>query len=174
MKRFLFLLLTGIFFLTVQTTLLTSPLIQRIRPDLLFVLTLYLGFSLPTLTGGILAFFLAYLMDLFSGNHLSLYMLSRPLIFVGVQLTKNRFYWQGFPSQFLFPVVFAHLEGGMFLVFLLTLSPHSLHHFSITWLDPFLPRSLCTAILTPILFSWLHTGMSQFERKDELGLRRKA
>ncbi|MDP2971789.1 MAG: rod shape-determining protein MreD, partial [Deltaproteobacteria bacterium] len=57
----------------VQTTWFTFPPIRWIRPDIVLILTLYLGLSSPPISGGILVFFLGYLMDLFSGNGFGLY-----------------------------------------------------------------------------------------------------
>ena len=68
MRRIVFPLLLGIVFLTLQTTLLTSLPIQRIRPDIILILILYLGLFYPPISGGILALFMGFLMDLFSGN----------------------------------------------------------------------------------------------------------
>jgi hypothetical protein len=57
MKRNAILLLLGILFLTFQTTLLSYLPIQRIRPDIVLVLILYWGFTLPPVSGGIHALF---------------------------------------------------------------------------------------------------------------------
>ncbi|MDP2972259.1 MAG: rod shape-determining protein MreD, partial [Deltaproteobacteria bacterium] len=73
MKRIFFPLILGILFLIVQTTWFTFLPIRRIRPDIVLILTLYLGLSSPPISGGILVFFLGYLMDLFSGNGFGLY-----------------------------------------------------------------------------------------------------
>ena len=82
MKRVVPPLLIGILFIILQTTLLSSFPIQRFRPDILLIFTLYLAFLFPPILGGILAFFMGYLMDLFSGNALGFYTFSRPLIFL--------------------------------------------------------------------------------------------
>ena len=92
MKRFVPLLLVGILLLILQTTLLSLSPIERIRPDLLLIFTLYLAFLFPPILGGILAFFIGYLMDLFSGNTLGVYTFSRTLVFFGAQFFKERFY----------------------------------------------------------------------------------
>ena len=118
MKRIIFPLLVGILFLILQTTLLPSFPIQRIRPDILLILTLYLAFLFPPIFGGILAFFMGYLMDLFSGNAFGFYTFSRPLVFFAAQFFKERFYLEGFYSQFLFVFVFAMLEGILILILL--------------------------------------------------------
>ena len=102
MKRILLLFILGILFLTFQTTFLGFIPIQRIRPDFMLIFTLYLGFSSPPVPGAILAFFMGYLVDLFSGNTFGLYTFSRPLLFYGAYLFKSKFYVEGFSSQFIF------------------------------------------------------------------------
>src|SRR4030042_2129824 len=123
MRRIVFPLFLGVIFLTLQTTLLTSLSIQRIRPDLVLILILYLGLFYPPISGGILALFLGFLMDLFSGNSFGLYTLSRPLIFYVAQFFKERFYLEGSSSQFLFVFIFGLVEGLLILILLSTLNP---------------------------------------------------
>ena len=112
MKRILLFILLGILVLTLQTTLLRFFPIQRIRPDFMLIFTLYLGFSFPPIPGAILAFFLGYFVDLFSGNTFGLYTFSRPLLFYGAYLFKSKFYLEGFSSQFIFVFLLAFLEGS--------------------------------------------------------------
>lgn len=99
MKRIGFSLLLGVIFLTLQSTLLTSFPIQRIRPDIVLILILYWGLFYPPISGGILAFFMGFLMDLFSGNSFGLYTLSKPFIFYLAQFFKGRFYIESITSS---------------------------------------------------------------------------
>ena len=117
MRRFFLLLVAGILLLIVQTTWLSLFPVQRMRPDLLLIFTLYLAFLFPPFLGGILAFFTGYLMDLFSGNTLGLYAFSRTLVFFATQFLKERFYLEGFSFQFLFAFAFSFVEGGLLLAF---------------------------------------------------------
>jgi rod shape-determining protein MreD len=68
MKRAALFLLMVVVSLTLQTTLLTFVPIRRVRPDLLLILTIYFGFSTSMVSGGLLAFCMGYLLDLFSGK----------------------------------------------------------------------------------------------------------
>ncbi len=158
MKRTVFLLLMVLVFLTLQTTLLTVAPIQRVRPDLLFILTVYFGFSTSTVSGGLLAFFMGYLLDLFSGNVFGLYALTRPLIFFTTRLFKREFYWEGFSFQLLFVFIVAMLEGLLLFVLLVGLSPGPLRNLFPAMLTTLLPQSLCTALITPPLFFLLRKG----------------
>jgi len=63
-----------------------------IRPDIVLIFTFYLGLSCRPISGGIVSFFVGYLMDLFSGNALGLYTFSRPLLFYGAHFFRTRFF----------------------------------------------------------------------------------
>jgi rod shape-determining protein MreD len=159
MRRFFSPLLVGIFLLTVQTTLWTSLSLQRWRPDILLILILFLAFSYPPISGGILAFLMGYLMDLFSGNTIGLYTLSRPLLFYGVKHFRNRFYLEGFQFQFLFVSLSALFEGLFIVILLASLSPSPLSYLHFSLLIPLLPQSACTGLIAPMLFFLLDKGM---------------
>ncbi len=116
MKRVVLTFCIVILLLTFQTTWFPIFPIHRFRPDLLLILTLFLGFLFPPLGGGVFAFAIGYLMDLFSGNGLGFYTFSRPLVFFGAQFFKDRFYLEGFYSQCLFVFIFAMLEGLLILI----------------------------------------------------------
>jgi len=167
MKRVILPLLTGILFLILQTTLLSSYPIQRVRPDLLFIFTLYLAFLFPPVFGGILAFLMGYLMDLFSGNTLGFYTFSRPLVFFAAQFFKERFYLEGFSFQFLFAFIFGILEGILILTLMNALQPVSLGNLYILLLTFLLPQSFLTGIVTPPLFFILQKGASLLFRQPE-------
>ena len=158
MKRFVPLLLAGILFLILQTTLLSLFPIQRIRPDLLLIFTLYLAFLFPPVSGGILAFFMGYLMDLYSGNTLGFYTFSRTLVFFAAQFFKERFYLEGFSFQFLFAFIFSTLEGLLIFVLMGAFQPTSLGNLYSLLLAFLLPQSLMTGLGTPLVFFLFQKG----------------
>jgi rod shape-determining protein MreD len=171
MKRAVLPFFLGVLLLTLQTTLLMSLVNQRIRPDLVLILTLYLGLSYPPISGGILAFFLGYLMDLFSGNVLGLYTLSRPLIFYIAQIFKDRVYLEGFLSQFLFVFLSALVEGFLLLLLLNGLNPNPLGNLYPSLLTVLLPQSLSTGLMTPVLFSLFRKGSLFLSNPKGMGIR---
>jgi rod shape-determining protein MreD len=173
MKRILLPLLLGILFMTFQATLLTAPFIQRIRPDIMLILTIYLGLSYPPISGGILAFVMGYLLDLFSGNSFGLYTLSRPLLFFVVQLLKNRFYLEGYLSKFLFVLIFALLEGFLVLFLLTALNPNPLNNLYFLFFTLFLPQSFFTGLLFPLLFSFFKKGSFLLFNQYEMGIKER-
>jgi len=168
MKRFVPLLLAGILLLILQTTWLSFFPIQRIRPDLLLIFTLYLAFLFPPFLGGILAFFMGYLMDLFSGNTLGLYAFSRTLVFFATQFLKERFYLEGFSFQFLFAFIFSILEGGLLLVLINGLDPVSFGNLYLSLLTFLLPQSFCTGLAALPLFPLFKKGtLLLFSQPDQ-------
>ncbi len=174
MKRVITPLLIGILFLILQTTWLSSFPIQRVRPDILLIFTLYLACLFPPILGGILALLMGYLMDLFSGNILGYYTFSRPLVFFAAQFFKERFYLEGFPSQFLFAFTFGLLEGVIILMLMGTLQgvpSGGLFSLFFTFL---LPQSFSTGVVTPLLFILFQKGSSLLFRQPEEGLKEKA
>lgn len=173
MKRFLFPLIVGVLLLTLQTTLLMSLPIQRIRPDLVLVLVLYLGFSYPPVSGGILTFFLGYLMDLLSGNALGLYTLTRPLIFYIAQFSKGRFYLESPVSQFLFVFGSALAEGMLILGLLSILNPAPAGHLLPLYLTYLLPQAILTGLIAPLLFPLFNQGLSLLLRESGTGVKER-
>jgi rod shape-determining protein MreD len=171
MKRFVPLLLAGILLLILQTTWLSFFPIQRIRPDLLLIFTLYLAFLFPPFLGGILAFFMGYLMDLFSGNTLGLYAFSRTIVFFATQFLKERFYLEGFSFQFLFAFIFSILEGGLLLVLINGLDPVSFENLYLSLLTFLLPQSFCTGLASPFLFLLFKQGTSLLFSQPEQGIK---
>jgi len=173
MKRNAILLLLGILFLTFQTTLLSYHPIQRIRPDIILVLILYWGFTLPPVSGGIHALFLGYLMDLFSGNSFGLYTFTRPLLFYLAQLFKGRLYLESFPSQSLFVFVFALFEGLLILILLSALNPAPLGNLYPLFFTFLLPQSFLTGMITPVLFFLLQKISLTLFQTQGMGLRER-
>jgi rod shape-determining protein MreD len=160
MKRLTVAFLLGVLFLVLQTTLLTALPIQRIRPDILLIFTLYLGFSYPPISGGILAFFMGYLMDLFCGSTLGLYTFSRLVLYYLAHLFRSRFYLEGFPSQFLFVFIFSLMENFFILTFINVFNSDSIGDLASLFFTRLLPQSCFTGLLAPVFFSLLNRGFS--------------
>ena len=174
MKRILLFILLGVLVLTLQTTLPGLFPIQRIRPDFMLIFTLFLGFSFPPVPGAILAFFLGYLVDLFSGNSFGVHAFSRPLLFYGAYLFKSKFYLEGFSSQFILVFLLSSLEGLLLLLFLSLLSPEPLFHlYPSFFFFSLLPQSIFTAFITPLLFTLSQRGSGFLAKKDGVSLQEK-
>jgi len=170
MKRILIPVFLGVLFLTLQTTWLALPFIRWIRPDIVLILTLYLGIFSPPISGGILVLFLGYLMDLFSGNGFGLYAFSRLFLFYCAQIFKDHIYLESFPSRSLFVFLFALTEGLILLILLKALNPEHLPNLYSLFFTIFLPQSLSTALLSPALFSLLKKGSSLLYAQPGTGI----
>ena len=173
MRRFFYPLLAGIFLLTFQSTLLASIPIHWLRPDIVLTMILFLGFSYPTVLGGLLAFSLGYLLDLFSGNSFGLYTFTRPLIFLVAQLFRTHFYWQGFSFQFIFVFIFALIEGGLILFLVSSLNPSPFPALYRSLIVDVLPQSIVTGLVTPILFPLFGRSSVLLETKQRTEIRRQ-
>jgi rod shape-determining protein MreD len=141
--------------------------------DFLLIFTLYLAFSYPPILGGLLAFFMGYLMDLFSGNALGFYAFSRPLVFFAAQFFKERFYVEGFSSQFLFAFFFTLLEGILILILMNAFLPITLGNLYPLLFTFLLPQSLFTGLVTPLLFFLFSKGSLLLFPPSEKGLRER-
>ncbi|OGP53362.1 MAG: rod shape-determining protein MreD [Deltaproteobacteria bacterium RBG_13_52_11b] len=173
MKRFFYPFLAGLLLLTFQATLLASLPVHRIRPDVVLILILFLGFSYPTVLGGLIAFSLGFLLDLFSGNALGLYTFTRPLIFFVAQLFRSHFYWKGFSFQFLFVFIFAILEGGLILLLVSGLNPVPFHNLYTSVLADLLFQSIVTGLFTPILFPLFEKGSIFLATQQRVAIKRQ-
>lgn len=171
MKKVILPLFVGVLFLTLQTTLLMSLPIHRVRPDLVLILTLYLGLSYPLFSGGILAFFMGFIMDLFSGNSFGLYTFSRPLIFYVAQLFRGRFYLESFSLQSLYVFIFALFEGLLILILLTALNPDPLNHLYPLLFTFLLPQSFFTSMVAPILFYLFNKGSFLLFNQHGMGIK---
>jgi len=72
-RRWLLHLVPGVVLLLIQTTFSSVLTIGPFRLEPLLVLIIMAGFSLPLLSGSMLAFWMGYAVDVFSGGFLGLY-----------------------------------------------------------------------------------------------------
>jgi rod shape-determining protein MreD len=173
MKRIVLFVFLGIVVLTLQTAVLRFFPVQRFRPDFMLIFTLYLGFSSPPVLGAILAFFMGYFLDLFSGNTFGVYTFSRPVLFYGAYLFKSKFYMEGFLSQFIFVFLAVFLEGALLLMLLTLLSPEPLLDFYPSFLLSLFPQSMLTALVTPVLFALFQKGSILFAKRNGAGVQER-
>ncbi len=151
MKRILLPLSVGILFVTLQTTLLSLPVFQRIRPDLVLILVFIFALSFSPILGGLLSLFLGYLMDLFSGNTFGLFTFSRPIVFYIAQIIKDRFFLENLQSRFLFTFFLGLIEGLFILILLKVLNPGPFSHLYPLFYTCLLPQTFFTGLLALLL-----------------------
>ncbi|MFQ5841438.1 MAG: rod shape-determining protein MreD [Thermodesulfobacteriota bacterium] len=150
--------LVGLIFLSivVQTTALGEFPHQLAKPDLLLILTVYLGLYSSPLAGAILAFLAGYMMDIFSGSIFGVQTFSKTAIFFLTILIKDRFYVESplFQAGTIFS--FSIIEGFIIISILGMVSPIE------NLLSPFflfiIPQSLITGLVGPFfiaLIKWV-------------------
>ena len=84
MRAALILALCGILAVVTQTTLLGRLAILPAPPNLILILTVYIGLRLPNSWGAVGAFLLGYLLDTFSGSVPGLHCFTMTLVFAMV------------------------------------------------------------------------------------------
>jgi rod shape-determining protein MreD len=150
--------LVGLIFLSlvIQTTALGELSHQLAKPDLLLIITVYLGLSSNPLAGAILVFLSGYLMDIFSGSIFGVQTFSKTAIFFLTILIKDRFYVESplFQAGTIF--LFSIIEGFIIISILGMVSPieNLLHPFFLF----LIPQSLITGLVGPFfiaLIKWV-------------------
>jgi len=169
MKKIGLTLLLGILLFTLQSTLLTLSPFHRVRPDVILIFILFMGLSSPLVSGGVLTLFFGYGMDLFSGNMFGLYTLTRPILFFLAHSFKNHLYLERPSFQSIFVFLFIWLEGLLILLLLRILNPESWRTLLPLLFSLFLPQSLSTALLSPLLFFLFHKGSFLLGSESKFG-----
>lgn len=169
MIRILLFAFLGILLLSIQSTFLTLSFIQRLRPDLLMILNLYLGLFFTPISGGILALFLGFLTDLFSGNSYGLFSLTKPIVFFMAQFVRTQFYFEDISYEFLYVFFFNIFEGFM-IISLLRLFSFNVEPLYSVFFKFILPQSFSTALLAPIFFKIFNKINAFFITSKDLGI----
>ena len=88
---FLLLLLQGLFFIVVQTTLLQTLPAWMGSPDLLFILLIFCAVQMDMVPGMLLALFFGFSMDLAAGLFLGVYATIYLLLFLLIKAISRKF-----------------------------------------------------------------------------------
>jgi rod shape-determining protein MreD len=163
--------LLGLLFILVQTALVSRILPFSLKPDLLLILAVYLGLNESYVRGGILAYLLGCLNDVFAGRYLGLYGLALLATFFAVRGVGGRLNTES--STLLLSLVFAgtFLEGSA-LFFALAFFADAAPPF-LAFLQQLLPQALLNVAATLLLIHILPRVQKQVApRADIPGLRR--
>ncbi len=151
MFRFLIFLLCSLLLAIFQSTLVSLIFPAYLKPDLMFILVIFLGVSFPLLSGAFLVLFCGLLYDTFSGGPLGLFSFVYLFIFFSLKLLA-RFLILG--ETISFRII---LTGGLMgvQILLLILLPSLLGRVSQVSLPPagwVLPQVLFTCLASWPLF----------------------
>ena len=167
MKRILMLILAGLVAVLVQATIFSYLPGGRIKPDLLLIVVLYVGFFLPPTEGGVLSFLLGYLADLFSGPVMGLFTFTRVVAWFLSKLASGVLHVKSTPAQTIFVAVYSGIDA---LVLVGALRLFGGPDYPAPELDTgVLWRALLNAIAAPFVI----TGLSRLDRRFESGFPRK-
>lgn len=90
MTRVLVYLLLGFFFILLQTALFPRVLPFALKPDLLLILTVYMGLNEGYVRGGGLSYLLGCFQDVFAGQYLGLYGMASLAVFLIIRGAAGR------------------------------------------------------------------------------------
>jgi rod shape-determining protein MreD len=120
MWEFLFLAIFGLFCVVIQTNPIANCYLFPIKPDFTIPLTLYICLIQKPVQGCFLAMWLGFLMDLFSGGVMGIFLFLRLVLFCFVQILKkllfleNKVLWVGVVLLlFLLDSLLIHLLFGL-------------------------------------------------------------
>ena len=151
--------------LLLQTTVLPVAMWERVTPDLLLIMCVYLGLHQHTVGGAVGAFALGYLQDTFSGSVLGLNAFGMSLVFTVVYLTSRRLWVDNAISKivvvFLASVLKTAAIVGLVALFL---SADGLWHTMVRYL---LVEAGLAAILSPAVFAVLAQTQELPEEEEE-------
>ncbi len=149
-KKTLFILLLCVLFL-----LQISPLLpfadDGIRPDIILILTVFLGVQLPLCKGALAVFTLSCLMEAFSGVNTGLYPLIYMCVFIGIRSLEKFFDFSTTLNLFLL-TTFSLIIKFIILLFCFNFI-YEYKHFALQEL--FLKESAYTLLVLPAVFSLL-------------------
>ena len=144
-----------ILFLCLLFMLQISPLLpladDGIRPDIILILTVFLGIQLPLCSGALAVFTLSCLMEAFSGVNTGLYPLIYMCVFMGIRSLKKLFDFSTSLNLFLL-TAFSLIVKFIILLFCFNFI-YEYKHFALREL--FLKESAYTLLVLPVVFSLL-------------------
>ena len=92
MRSFVVLAITAVGAMLLQTSVLPLVPFLPVVPDLILVLTVYVGIRHPSASGACGAFVLGYFLDTFSGTILGMHAFAFAAVFAGVHLMGRNFW----------------------------------------------------------------------------------
>ncbi len=160
--RSLFFFLLGTFLLVVQTSIFPALPKWLGKPDLLFMVMIFLALRMPVFQGGVLTLLFGLEMDIFSGVFLGLYPLIYLIIFLVVRLISKILAFGDVAQQIpLMVASYLFMTSGIFIGQSL-LAPKGFLLWS--WPDVFL-RMLILAIMAVPMFFLLDHFFDFFEHR---------
>ena len=159
-------LILGIFILVLQTTLLQLFPAWLSKPDVLFLLIVYLACQEGILRGVVVVLLLGVLMDVFSGVFLGLYPVIYLLIFVFIKGVARQIAINEFAYQVPLAVIsYLFVSIGMF-VFSFFMGPDSLPQWP--WETALLQLLILAVIGTPV-FAFFDAIMNFYRKSSASG-----
>ncbi|MCX5903059.1 MAG: hypothetical protein NTV89_06200 [Proteobacteria bacterium] len=170
MRLYLLYVLLGVVFLGVQAHPLLPFAQQGIRPDLVFILVLYLG-TRPEIergSGAVLVSLLGYFCAVFSGGPFGLYAFVYLFFFVSIGLLKTVFVLRSIYLQLLLVVLGSILEGC--LLFILCWAFHNNPHMLASFKNIFPKQLAFTVAVAPVILLFLQYITNCWSQNNAINL----
>jgi len=118
-KRFTYFILFSLLLVFLQVSVLPRLLPEHFKPDLLLILVLYVGITVPCVRGGLTCWYLGCLEDVFAGSDFGLFGITFLIIFLTVRAGANRFNTESSLLLLLLSFVATFLKGLVLIALLL-------------------------------------------------------
>lgn len=148
MLRTLLLLILGSLLLVMQCILAQTLPAWMGKPDLLFILVIFIAIDLDIFSGALLVFSFGLLMDIFSGIYLGMYPLLFMLLFFAVKLAGRHLILNEITHLPAIIVTCYFILSGSFYILSTPLVPDT--HLSWQWRDIFLQALILVVISIPL------------------------
>jgi rod shape-determining protein MreD len=159
-------LVLGIFILVLQTTFLQLFPAWLGKPDILFLLIVYIACQGDILRGAVVVLLLGLLMDVFSGIYLGLYPVIYLLVFAFIKGIASQIAINEFAYQVPLAVISYLLVGTMMFVFSYFLGPDALPQWP--WGAVLLQLLILAVIGTPV-FAFFDAIMKLYRKSSASG-----
>ncbi len=146
--RVVYFLFIGTLLLALQTTILHVLPDWIGRPDLLFMLVVFLATDMETFKGALLVLLFGFLMDIFSGVYLGMYPMLYLLMYFGIKMVAKHFVLVEHTHQVpLIVVSYLLLNCGIY-IFNAVIAPDNIIYWS--WLGILQQLLILTVIAIPL------------------------
>jgi rod shape-determining protein MreD len=154
--KYLLLVIFSFLLIVFQTMISNLFFLGKLMVEISLIMTVYVGFKMTLMKGGLLSFVLGFFLDFFMGSVTGLLAFSYLTIFLISKFVSMRVYSERVAFIMIFVGLCALLEGIMLMSFYkFALGADKFHHL---W-DVVFPQSLLEGLLGP----WFFTLFSKFE-----------
>jgi len=151
--------------LLLQTSVLPRASIGRATPDLLLIMSVYLGLHQHSVPGAIGAFALGYLQDTFSGSIAGLNAFAMCVVFALVYLTSRRLWVDNAISKIVVVFLAAMVKTAVILALIVTFTASD--GWAALTVSTSMLQAVLTALMSPFIFAVLNRSLQPVEEEED-------